>query len=157
MTWFEASVVSGAAISAERGLVWNALTDPSLLPQLTPLLTRIDADGDVWRWHLARIAALGVSVAPSFTEQMTFVDGRRISYEHAPPPGVHERAGAVGEYLMSDVPGGTRLHIALTLRVELPLPRGSRPAVRRIMTAVMDRTGAAFSRNLLQHLDAREL
>ena len=137
--------------------MWAALTDPVLLPKLTPLLQRIDADGDVWRWHMMRIAALGASIAPVFTEQMTFEDGRRISYVHRPPDGVRERAGAHGEYELSDIEGGTHLRIKLSLCLELPLPRSARGPVTRIIRATMNRTGDRFSANLLEHLHAREI
>ena len=157
MTWFEAGVESTADISAPRPEVWQALTDPVLLPKLTPLLSSIDVQDDKWRWHMMKIAALGVSVVPVFTETMTFRDGSRIEYDHTPPEGKRERAGAQGIYKMSDVDGGTRLDISLTLRVDLPLPKASAPAVQRIMRKTMERTGAKFAQNLLTHLGAREL
>ena len=157
MTWFEANVASTADISAQRADVWQALTDPVLLPKLTPLLSSIDVDGDKWRWHMMKIAALGVSVVPVFTETMAFQDQSRIDYDHTPPPGKRERAGALGVYELGDVDGGTRLDISLTLRVDLPLPKASAPAVQRIMRRTMERTGAKFAQNLLTHLGAREL
>jgi carbon monoxide dehydrogenase subunit G len=157
MTCFEATVESSADISATREQVWQALTDPVLLPKLTPLLSRIDVDGDVWRWHMARIGALGVSVIPVFTETMVFDDGKRIEYHHTPPNGKRERAGADGVYQLSDADGGTHLQIELTLRVDLPLPRASARAVQRVMKSTMDRTGDRFSHNLLTHLGAHEL
>ncbi|WP_375492109.1 SRPBCC family protein [uncultured Jatrophihabitans sp.] len=157
MTCFESTVKSEADISASREQVWRALTDPQLLPRLTPLLSKIDVSGDQWRWHMARIAALGVSVIPVFTETMSFDDGKRIEYRHTPPNGKRERAGADGVYELSDVDGGTHLLIELTLRVELPLPEKSKRAVQHIMKSTMNRTGDRFSENLLEHLDAREL
>jgi carbon monoxide dehydrogenase subunit G len=157
MVIFTGTVESGADITAAREAVWAALTDPVLLPKLTPLLTSIDADGDVWRWHMMRIAALGVSVAPVFTEKMTFDHGRRISYEHQPPPGTRERAGAHGEYELSDIDGGTHLRIKLSLCLDLPLPRSARGPVTSIIRAMMNRTGERFSANLLEHLQAREI
>lgn len=157
MNEFTATVRSGARISADREAVWKALTDPDLLPRLTPLLRNITVGGDVWCWQMMRIAALGVSISPSFTERMTFEDGYRIGYTHAPPPGARERAGAEGSYELADVDGGTRLDIELTLTVQLPLPRSAAPAVARVMRSTMNRTGDRFSANLLTHLGATEL
>jgi carbon monoxide dehydrogenase subunit G len=154
---FSATVKNGANISADREAVWKALTDPDLLPQLTPLLRSIHADGDIWCWRMTRIAALGVSISPSFTEKMTFDDGHRIAYTHQPPPGARERAGAEGSYELTDVEGGTHLQIELTLHVELPLPRAAAPAVQRVMRGTMDRTGDRFSANLLTHLGATQV
>lgn len=157
MTKFEATVKSEADISADRTKVWNVLTDPVLLPKLTPLLDSIDTDGDTWRWHMMRIAALGVGIAPAFTERMTFENGKRIEYTHQPPKGTRERAGAEGTYELTDVDGGTHLGIELTLCVDLPLPKTAAPAVQRVMLGQMNRTGQRFSVNLLRHLNAHEL
>lgn len=152
MSTFSATVETDAVVAAERKKIWDVLTDPVLLPRLTPLLNSIDADGDVWVWHMMRIAALGVSIIPTFTEQMVFDEARRIDYTHQPPAGTHERAGADGWYLLEDVEGGTKLSISLTLGVELPLPKAAAPAVTRVMQATMARTGDRFSANLLDHL-----
>jgi carbon monoxide dehydrogenase subunit G len=152
MTRFTATTESDAIVPADRMDIWRALTDPVLLPQLTPLLRRIDADGDIWTWHMTRISALGVSISPSFTEQMTFAEGSRIEYTHQPPNGTRERAGAEGWYDLDDADGGTRLKISLTLEVDLPLPRSAGPAVRRVMQATMNRMGDKFSANLMHHL-----
>jgi carbon monoxide dehydrogenase subunit G len=152
MTRFTATTESEAIVPADRMAIWRALTDPELLPRLTPLLRRVDADGDIWTWHMARISALGVSISPSFTERMDFAEGSRIGYTHTPPRGTRERAGAEGWYELSDVDGGTVLKISLTLGVELPLPRSATPAVRRVMQATMNRMGDRFSANLLRHL-----
>lgn len=157
VTTFSATVNSQADVSAPRSAVWAALTDPDLLPQLTPLLESISADGDTWCWSMMKISALGVSVAPSFTEKMTFDEPGRIEYTHTPPNGARERAGAEGVYDLTDIESGTRLSIELTLHVDLPLPKAAEPAVRRVMEKTMQRTGERFSQNLLRHLDAREL
>jgi uncharacterized protein YndB with AHSA1/START domain len=154
---FTATVSTGADISADREAVWKALTDPDLLPRLTPLLRSVHANGDIWCWRMTRIAALGVGITPSFTEKMTFEDGHRIAYTHQPPRGTKERAGAEGAYELTDIDGGTHLHIDLTLCVELPLPRAAAPAVQRVMRAIMDSTGDHFSANLLRHLGATQL
>ncbi len=156
MTRFSATTESEAIVPAERADIWTALTDPDLLRRLTPLLRRIDADGDVWTWHMAQISALGVSISPSFTEQMHFDEGHRIEYTHQPPAGVRERAGAEGWYDLSDTADGTALKISLTLEVDLPLPRRAAPAVRRVMKATMTRMGDRFSANLMRHLGLAE-
>lgn len=149
---FSATTDSEAVVAAERSTIWAVLTDPVLLPELTPLLRRIETDGDVWRWHLVNLSVLGVGVSSSFTERMRFDEGNRIDYTHEPPLGVTERTGAEGNYVLSDVSGGTHLAISLTLTVELPLTRFAAPAVTGVMRGVMERTGDRFSDNLLRHL-----
>ncbi len=158
MTWFGSAVESQADISAPRAEVWRALTDPHLLPRLTPLLRRIDVDGDTWRWQLSRIVALGVSVSPVFTETMTFAPEQRIEFQHTPPAhGPRERAGAQGVYHLADIDGGTHLSISLALTIDVPLPRTATPAVESVIRMWLQRTGDRFSANLLRHLDAHEL
>jgi carbon monoxide dehydrogenase subunit G len=157
MTRFQNTIADEATITASRDRVWQALTDPDVLARLTPLLREIRTDGNRWTWYLTSIAALGVSVAPCFTEQMSFVEGERIEYTHVPPAGVNERAGAEGWYQLSDADGGTHLKISLTLCVDLPLPKAASGAVQRVMRSMMNRTGDRFSKNLLDHLGAREL
>jgi carbon monoxide dehydrogenase subunit G len=156
MSSFSATTDNEAIVPADRMAIWAALTDPKLLPELTPLLSKIETDGDLWTWHMKRISALGVGITPSFTERMSFVEGSRIEYSHEAPEGVSERAGAEGIYDLSDVEGGTRLKIKLTLQVELPLPRRLAPAVSRVMKGTMERTGDKFSANLLRHLGVDE-
>lgn len=152
MNSFSATTDSEAVVPADRMAIWRALTDPDLLPKLMPLLRSIDAHGDVWKWQMARISALGVSVSPAFTERMIFDEGHRIDYRHEAPQGVTERSGVEGWYELSDADGGTRLRISITLQVALPLPRAVAPAVRRVMKGTMTRTGNRFSTNLLRHL-----
>lgn len=136
--------------------MWEILTDPDRLPTLTPLLSRIDADGEHWRWHLVRLKVLGVGISPVFTEKMTFRDGRRIEFTHDPPAGATEWAGAEGHYALSDVDGGgTRLEIDLNLAVDLPLSRLAAPVVTRTMQATMQMMGDRFSANLLRELEAQ--
>ena len=156
MNSFSATTESTAVVAAERQKIWEVLTDPVLLPQLTPLLKSIDAAGDIWRWHMMSISALGVSISPAFTERMHFTEASEIVYEHEPPKDVVERTGADGWYRLTDVDGGTKLEISLTLHVELPLPRSAGPAVRRVMNGTMARTGDKFSANLLRHLGIDE-
>jgi carbon monoxide dehydrogenase subunit G len=156
MTRFRASNRSEAVVHAERQEIWSALTDPELLPRLTPLLQRIDTgvggEPDLWCWHLVKISVLGAGISTTFTERMRFDEGRRIEYAHEPRTSGTERTGANGSYTLRDVDGGTRLEIDLTLHVDLPLSRLAAPAIVRTMEAVMGRTGDRFATNLLNHL-----
>lgn len=155
MNRFEATNHSTEVVPADRHDIWAVLTDPETLTKLTPMLHRIDTHGDRWVWHMLGFSALGVEVAPSFTETMQFSEAERIDFEHAPPPGRHERAGADGRYVLEDAPDGTRLDVRLTVHVDLPLPRMSRGAVTRVMEQSMRTTGGRFARNLLAHLGVR--
>ncbi len=137
---------------ADIHTIWDVLTNPEVLADLTPMLRHIEVDGDHWRWELTSIRVLTTAVTPSFTEQMTFLRPSRIDFSHEPPPGRTERVGADGVYRLDEVAGGTHLRISLTISVDLPLGRAARPAVERIMGAVIARTGDRFSENLLRHL-----
>ncbi|MGN6577067.1 MAG: hypothetical protein ACTHKG_15450, partial [Nocardioides sp.] len=98
MNWFSATTSSQAEVSADRAEVWDVLTDPDALAELTPLLRRIDVDGDLWRWCFTQVPLLGLAVTPEFTVRMRFRPMERIDYEHAPPAGSHERFGVEGWY-----------------------------------------------------------
>ncbi|HEV7721725.1 MAG TPA: SRPBCC family protein [Iamia sp.] len=153
MTRFQNRNVSSGDLPVSPEAIWGVLTDPGLLAELTPLVKAITADGDRWCWQLAGISALGASVAPSFTERMTFTPHERIVFAHDPPPGSNEKAGVEGEYTITSLPaGGTHLAIDLTMWVDLPLPKLSRRAVERIMAESMQRTGDRFAANLYAHL-----
>lgn len=154
MTAFRSRNHSVATVPVAPESIWDVLTDPELLAKLTPLVDRIEANGDVWAWTLAGISGLGIEVAPTFTERMTFVPISRIDFEHEPPPGHNERAGVSGTYQITKVgENESKLRIDLTLCVDLPLPRFSRRAVEGVMAQTMGRTGDAFARNLYAHLD----
>lgn len=145
--------MSQADVPAPREKIWPVVTSPGCLAQLTPLIARITADGDLWCWQLKPVSALGVRVEPSFTESMSFDDGHRIAFEHQAPQGKAERAGARGTYLLADLPDGrTRLSVDITVQIELPLPAISRRAVERVMASMMARTGAKFADNLYARL-----
>lgn len=153
MTCFQTRNVSSGDVPVPRAAVWEVLTDPLCLTEMTPLLAGITVDGDRWVWQLTGIRALGVEVAPSFTEQMTFAEPSRIEFRHAPPAGVVERAGADGVYELTEVgPDRTHLSIDITLHVELPLPGLSRRAVEKVMTSSMSRTGDVFAERLYRRL-----
>ncbi|MDN5861553.1 MAG: SRPBCC family protein, partial [Pseudonocardia sp.] len=164
MARFSAVNSSEAVVAAPRRAIWGVLTDPVVLPKLTPLLRRIDVDPDddgLWQWHMAGLSVLGVGISPVFTERMTFTTdddgaGVRIDYTHEPPPRGTETTAAEGVYQLTDVPGGTRLQIRLELEVELPLPALSAPAVTAVMQATIRRMGERFSANLLRHLGVAE-
>ncbi|MDP3968603.1 MAG: SRPBCC family protein [Nocardioides sp.] len=157
MATFSSTTKNTAIVPASRTAVWKALTDPDLLPDLTPLLHSIEVVGDqngdpLWQWQMSGIDVLGVKVSPCFTERMRLTPEERINYHHAPPPGADERAGVEGWYTLADHEEGVELGISLTISIRLPLPRVSAPAVTRVMDGVMARTGDRFSANLLRHL-----
>lgn len=154
MATFSSRNVSSATLPVARHRIWQLVSDPVALADLTPLVDHIDVDGDIWCWTLAGISALGVSIAPSFTERMRFEPEERIDFRHAPPlPERRERAGAEGVYLLTALGDTTtRLDIDITLCVELPLPGFGRAAVERVMGATMQRTGDAFAANLYARL-----
>ena len=151
MTRFTAHDRSTEVVKADQAALWKALTDPDLLPRLTPYLHSIDADGDRWRWNMARIPVLGISVAPSFTERMTFDEPRGIEFTHDPESG-QEKAGVEGTYELEEVEGGTRLSIDIDICVDLPLPGMARGVVERAMGGVIAVMGRRFAANLLRHL-----
>lgn len=153
MARFTSTTRNQAVVPADRAEIWKVLTDPTLLPKLTPYLDRISVDGDHWRWEMTRLPVLSVSVAPSFTERMDFDPQERIDFTHDAPDGVDEKAAAEGTYTLEDAgDDGTELTIDLTLAVDLPLPKAAAPAVGRVMRGVMQRMGDKFARNLLAHL-----
>lgn len=156
MARFSATSENEAVVSADRTAVWSLLTDPETLVELTPLLTDITTDGDLWRWQLVHIPVLGVSVAPSFTERMSFDPERRIDFDHAPPQGRTERASAKGCYVLRDADDGTHLAVSLEIWVDLPLPKLAGRSVNAVMSRVMKRMGDRFSANLLRRLDAEQ-
>jgi len=151
MTRFSARNSSAATLKSSRKDVWDALTDPVLLPKLTPYLHRIDVDGDRWTWNVAKIPLLGRSIGTTFTEVMTFEEPRRIAYTHDPER-TEEHSAVEGEYILEEVGQGTRVSIELGVTVELPFANMTRPAVQAGMRAVMALMGRRFASNLLRHL-----
>jgi carbon monoxide dehydrogenase subunit G len=157
VTRFTAHDRSTEVVKADQAALWKALTDPDLLPRLTPYLRRIDTRNDDgverWTWHLVRIPVLGSMVSPSFTEVMTFDEPTRIDFVHDPGR-TDEKAGVEGRYDLAEVPAGTHLEIALGISVELPFPGLAKPTVHAAMRAVVATMGARFSHNLVRHLRA---
>ncbi len=152
MTTFSSRNQSTAVVPAPRDEIWKILSDSSALASITPMVTSITTDGDEWTWKMSGISALGVSVAPTFTEQMGFTEGSHIGFRHD-PPAKNERAGVNGTYDLADAEGGgTELRIDLTMCVELPLPRAARRAVEKVMATSMAKTGERFARNLYERL-----
>jgi carbon monoxide dehydrogenase subunit G len=151
MTAFTVRSRSGATVDAKPAQVWDALTDPALLPRLTPYLREIEVDGDRWVWHLRRVPVLGIGIAPSFTEVMTFEPRSRITFAHDPERS-DERAGVDGTYRLMPAGAGTDLAIDLAITVELPFPSIARPAVHTAMRGVVAGMGSRFAAHLVRHL-----
>ena len=96
MTRFTASNQSAATLKSSRKDVWAALTDPELLPKLTPYLHRIDVEDDRWTWNVAKVPVLGKSIGTTFTEVMTFEEPHRIAFTHDHARKPTRRAGSRG-------------------------------------------------------------
>src|SRR3954454_23785846 len=107
MTRFTASNKSAASLKSSRKEVWSALTDPELLPKLTPYLNRIDVDGDRWTWNVTKVPVLGKSLGTTFTEVMAFEEPDRIAFTHDEARS-EENSGVEGEYLLEEDGSGCR-------------------------------------------------
>ncbi|MCW2849688.1 MAG: Polyketide cyclase / dehydrase and lipid transport [Marmoricola sp.] len=151
MTRFTASNKSAATLKSPRKDIWDALTDPVLLPKLTPYLNRIDVDGDRWTWHVTKVPVLGKNIGSVFTEVMTFDEPKRIGFEHDPQRS-EEKTEVQGEYHLEEEGSGTRVSIELGVSVELPFPKAMRRPVEGAISAVMAGMGKRFASNLLRHL-----
>lgn len=154
MNRFSVSVESEDLVDGPRSEVWAILTDPDRLAPLVPRLDRIVANGDRWCWVLRGFSVLGLTVEPSFTERMVLTPETSIRFEHAPPAGKRENAGASGEYRLSDRDGGTHVWIRIQLHVDLPLPQVAGGAVRAVMRREVDRMGDGFAEGLRHELAA---
>lgn len=150
MTEFTARNRSTAVVHADRERIWQALTDPTLLAQMTPYLRRVDIDGDVWRWSMVKLSVLGVRFDPSFSALMKLDKPREIDF--TPAPGHEDDTSRVeGTYLLEEARGeesSTQLTIDLTITVDLPLPRAARGGVRRAMEVVIGYMGKKYGDNL---------
>jgi carbon monoxide dehydrogenase subunit G len=151
MTRFTASNRSAATLKSSRKDVWAALTDPELLPKLTPYLHRIDVERDRWTWNVAKVPVLGRSLGTTFTEVMTFEEPHRIVYTHDKSR-TDENSAVEGEYLLEEAGSGCKVSIDIRVTVDLPFPRVTRLAVEGTMAAVMAAMGRRFAHNLLRHL-----
>ncbi|WP_374457824.1 SRPBCC family protein [Nocardioides sp.] len=151
MATFRAGDRSTAVLRSPRSEVWAALTDADLIARITPYVTSIEVDGDRWTWRMGTIPVLGASVAPRFTEVMTFAPEDRIDFTHDPTR-PDEMTAVEGVYLLADHQRGTEVSIELDISCHLPLPGLARPAVERVMAGVVKHMGTVFSRNLLKHL-----
>jgi carbon monoxide dehydrogenase subunit G len=170
---FSAGTSAVAVVDVPRADVWAVLTDPAVVARLTPFVRRIvvvdggrgqggavgaaGVSGELWRWEMTGLTVLGVGIAPTFTERMTYDEPARIGFGHEPPAGQSERAAVAGWYRLDELDAGTRLTTSMEITVDLPLPRVSAGAVRAALCRVIDQMGERFSQNLLAHLGAREL
>ncbi|HSB85283.1 MAG TPA: SRPBCC family protein [Ilumatobacteraceae bacterium] len=152
MASFTARNISASTVPVGADQIWRQISDPASLTALTPLVRSIVVEGDLWRWQLMGIEALGICVAPSFTERMEFIEPQLIRFNHETPRGKSERAGADGTYELTQRGEETELKVDIALTVELPLPRLSAGAVERVMKTSMQRTGKRFAVNLYHRL-----
>lgn len=152
MATFTARNISTSTVPVTADRIWAHISNPASLTALTPMVRSIVVEGDLWRWQLAGIEALGVSVAPTFTERMEFIEPRLIRFSHETTDGDHERAGADGTYELTQRGDETELKVDIALTVELPLPRLSARAVESVMKASMQRAGKRFAVNLYHRL-----
>lgn len=151
MNRFRARSTSTATLRSAPEQVWDVLTDPELLPVLTPYLKSIDVDGDRWTWHLTHIPVMSATVTPTFTEVMTFDEPKCITFAHDPAR-PEERTGIEGNYKLDPVGTGTEVEIDLEIWCDLPLPRLSRIPVQTVMHGVVGVMGKRFAANMLRHL-----
>lgn len=156
MNRFSARNVSEASLQSTPERVWEVLTDPELLPVLTPYLNRIEVDstqpdGVRWTWHLTRIPVMSATITPTFTEVMTFEEPTRIGFTHDPTK-PDERTGVEGDYRLTPEGSGTHVAIDIEIWCDLPLPRLSRIPVETVMSGVVAVMGKRFAANMLRHL-----
>ncbi|WP_157965462.1 hypothetical protein [Euzebya rosea] len=150
MTCFAQRVIANDVLDVEHDRVFDVLADPDCLATLTPLVARIDTNGDRWTWQLVEVSALGVTATARFT---TLMDIGTDAIRFRPAPDVDERASATGHLEVTpEADGRTRVAIDLTATVELPLPRMMSRPVTAVMFATMRGGGSRFADNLLDHL-----
>lgn len=165
MTTFSARTRAQALVDVPPSEVWAALIEPAVVARLTPFVRRITAvpgtDGgpraEHWRWEMTGFKVLGIGIAPTFTERMTYDEPTRIEFTHDPPADGSERSAVEGWYALAEVDPGTRLTTSMEITVDLPLPRLSAGAVQAAMSRVIDQMGDRFSHNLLAHLGAHQV
>ena len=154
MATFTTSNRSVADVTADVNDVWEVLTDPDLLAQLTPFLHSVTEHGEHWVWQLTKVPVLGTSFSFTFRELMDFDEPHRIDFTHDPAPGADEGAGVAGWYALAPHARGTHLETSMTITVDLPFPGLVRPAVTAAMRGVIALMGQRFGHNLLHHLGA---
>ena len=144
-----------AEVRSSADQVWALLVQPSVLVRHTPFLHAIDDLGDGrWVWQVGGIRYPGGVFTSSFTERMTFDEGRRIDFVHEPASD-REHAGAQGSYLLTPGETGCTLEIEVGVTVRLPAPRASRAVIGTAMDVVIGQMGKAFARGLLEELGER--
>ena len=132
--------------------VWDLLVDPDAIARMTPMVSRIEANGDQWLWCLQGVPLPGRALDLSMLETMVFEPQTRIEFTHGPLER-HLQAGAEGHYALEPAgEGATRLTIDLTVSARLPIPGLARPAVHTAMAQVLRQMGARFATNLLREL-----
>ncbi|GAA1478393.1 hypothetical protein GCM10009623_28390 [Nocardioides aestuarii] len=135
--------------------VWELLVDPDAVARLTPMVARIEADGDQWLWCLQGVPLPGRALDLSMLETMSFTPQSRIDFTHGELER-HLQAGAEGHYGLEPASDdGTRLTIDLTITARLPIPGVARPAVHTAMSQVLRHMGDRFASNMLRELDRR--
>ena len=157
MTTFTTSTHSSATVTAPPERVWDVITDPDRIAELTPFLSRVTARGGHWVWEMTKVPVLGKSFSFTFTERMTFDEPRRMEFSHDPAAGTGpESAGVEGWYDLSPAGGGTRLETRMEISVDLPFPKIARSGVQTGMKGVVGAMGQRFAQNLLRELGADE-
>ena len=154
MATFTTSNRSVADVTAQVHEVWEVLTDPDLLAQLTPFLHSVTERGEHWVWQLTKVPVLGTHFPSTFPEPMASDEPHRIDFPHDPAPGTAETAGVAGYYALTPHPRGTHLETSMTITVDLPFPGLLRPGVTAAMRGVIAIMGQRFGHNLLAHLGA---
>ena len=153
MATFTSRNISTSIVPVQPERIWDLVSDPTTLAELTPLIKHIKVRGQHWVWALRSIGILGHQIEPTFTELMTLDEDRSIGFRHDPPAGTRERGGANGHYELRAVEGGsTNLSIDISLCVDLPLPHLTHRAVEGVMSTSMQQTGKRFAVNLYKRL-----
>ena len=158
MTAFTATTRAEAIVLATRQEIWDVLRDADLVAELTPFVTRIEDQGEHWIWSMTRLPVPRVTLSPTFTERMEYVELERIEFKHDAPQGSDENACVDGWYELEELEPrsgedvATMLRTSLSITLDLPLPRALKPAVKASMKTVINQMGDRFSANMLNHL-----
>lgn len=157
MNRFTTSIVKTATIDAACEEIWEVVSDPVAIADITPFLHHIDDLGDGrWQWHLTGVPYPGGSFGATFTERMALIEPERIVFE--PEPSGRELAAVRGQYALTPVRVGvTELHIDLEVSALLPAPRILGHVVVAAMDAVLAHMGDRFATQLMDRLGAHEV